>query len=74
MAIVVGCSHPGIDNIVAAATAITPRINVIAGGFHLVVISDADIEKIVTALHDTFKVEYVAPGHCTGEPAFAALK
>jgi 7,8-dihydropterin-6-yl-methyl-4-(beta-D-ribofuranosyl)aminobenzene 5'-phosphate synthase len=74
MAIVVGCSHPGIDNIVAAATAINPRINVIAGGFHLVVTSDADIEKIVTALHDTFKVEYVAPGHCTGEPAFAALK
>jgi metal-dependent hydrolase (beta-lactamase superfamily II) len=30
--------------------------------------------KIVTALHDRFKVEYVAPGHCTGQPAFAALK
>jgi 7,8-dihydropterin-6-yl-methyl-4-(beta-D-ribofuranosyl)aminobenzene 5'-phosphate synthase len=74
MAIVVGCSHPGIDKIVAAAAAINPRIHVIAGGFHLVVASDADIEKIVAALHDTYKVEYVAPGHCTGEPAFAALK
>jgi 7,8-dihydropterin-6-yl-methyl-4-(beta-D-ribofuranosyl)aminobenzene 5'-phosphate synthase len=74
MAIVVGCSHPGIDRIVAAAAAINPRIHIIAGGFHLVVASDADIEKIVTALHDTYKVEYVAPGHCTGEPAFAALK
>ena len=74
MAIVVGCSHPGIDNIVAAATASNPRISVIAGGVHLVVTSHADIEEIVTALHDTFKVEYVAPGHCTGEPAFAALK
>lgn len=74
MVIVVGCSHPGIDKIVAAAAAINPRIHVIAGGFHLVVTSDADIEKIVTALHDTFKTEYVAPGHCTGEPAFAALK
>ena len=30
--------------------------------------------KIVTALKDTFKVENVAPGHCTGEPTFAALK
>jgi hypothetical protein len=28
----------------------------------------------VTALKDTFKVENVAPGHCTGEPTFAALK
>jgi 7,8-dihydropterin-6-yl-methyl-4-(beta-D-ribofuranosyl)aminobenzene 5'-phosphate synthase len=74
MVIVVGCSHPGIDKIVAAAAAIDPRIHVIAGGFHLVVTSDADIEKIVTVLHDTLKVEYVAPGHCTGEPAFTALK
>ena len=74
MVIVVGCSHPGLDKIVAAAAAINPHIHIIVGGFHLVVASDADIEKIVTALHDTFKVEYVAPGHCTGEPAFTALK
>ena len=74
MAIVVGCSHPGIDKIVAAAAAINPRIHVIAGGLHLVVTSDSDIERIVTALRDTFKVKYVAPGHCTGEPAFTALK
>jgi len=74
MAIVVGCSHPGIDKIVAAASAINPHIRIIAGGFHLVVTSDADIKNIVTVLRDTFKVEYVAPGHCTGEPAFAALR
>jgi 7,8-dihydropterin-6-yl-methyl-4-(beta-D-ribofuranosyl)aminobenzene 5'-phosphate synthase len=74
MVIVVGCSHPGLDKIVAAAAAINSHIHIIVGGFHLVVASDADIEKIVTALHDTFKVEYVAPGHCTGEPAFTALK
>ncbi len=72
--IVVGCSHPGIEKLVAAAATINPRIHLIAGGFHLVVTSDADIEKIVTALHDTFKVEHVAPGHCTGEPAFTALR
>jgi len=72
--IVVGCSHPGIDKIGAAAATINPRIQLIAGGFHLVVTNDADIEKIVKALHDTFKVEYVAPGHCTGEPAFTALR
>src|SRR5579859_3143426 len=52
MVIVVGCSHPGIDRIVESASAINPRIHVIAGGFHLVVASDPDIEKIVTALHD----------------------
>jgi len=74
LVIVVGCAHPGIDKIVESATAINSRIHFIAGGFHLVVAPDADIEKIVTALHDRFKVEYVAPGHCTGEPAFTALK
>jgi 7,8-dihydropterin-6-yl-methyl-4-(beta-D-ribofuranosyl)aminobenzene 5'-phosphate synthase len=74
LAIVVGCSHPGIDRIVETATAINPRIHFITGGFHLVVAPDPDIERIVTALHDRFRVEYVAPGHCTGEPAFTALK
>jgi 7,8-dihydropterin-6-yl-methyl-4-(beta-D-ribofuranosyl)aminobenzene 5'-phosphate synthase len=74
MVLVVGCSHPGIDKIVEAASTIDPRIHLIVGGFHLVVASDAEIQKIVTALHDIFDVQYVAPGHCTGEPAFTALK
>jgi 7,8-dihydropterin-6-yl-methyl-4-(beta-D-ribofuranosyl)aminobenzene 5'-phosphate synthase len=72
--IVVGCSHPGIDKIVETAIAINPRVQLIAGGFHLVASKDADIEKIVTSLRDTYNVEYVAPGHCTGEPTFTALK
>ena len=72
--IVVGCAHPGVERIIQTATEINPHIRIIVGGFHLVVASDQDIEKAVTALHDTFKVEYVAPGHCTGEPAFTALK
>lgn len=74
MVVVVGCSHPGIDKIIAAASVINPRVYLIAGGFHLVVASDSDIQNIVRTLHDEFKVEYVAPGHCTGEPAFTALK
>ena len=28
----------------------------------------------MTALHHKFKVDYVAPGHCTGEPAFGAFR
>jgi 7,8-dihydropterin-6-yl-methyl-4-(beta-D-ribofuranosyl)aminobenzene 5'-phosphate synthase len=72
--VVVGCSHPGIDKIVQAATAINPRVHLVVGGLHLVAANDQDIDKAVTALHDTFKVEYVARGHCTGEPAFSALK
>jgi len=74
MVIVVGCSHPGIDKIVEAAATINPRINLVAGGFHLVVAKDEEIDKIVATLRDTYKVAYVAPGHCTGEPTFTALK
>src|SRR6202171_1385367 len=72
--LVVGCSHPGIERIVEAAAAINPKIHLIAGGFHLVAASDEIIAKAVAALKDTFKVENVAPGHCTGEPTFTALK
>jgi 7,8-dihydropterin-6-yl-methyl-4-(beta-D-ribofuranosyl)aminobenzene 5'-phosphate synthase len=39
-----------------------------------VVAQDAAIEKAAASLHDTYKVDYIAPGHCTGEPTFAALQ
>ena len=74
VAIVVGCSHPGIDKIVETAAKINPHVYFVAGGFHLVVSKDDEIDRIVTALRDTYKVAYVAPGHCTGEPTFTALK
>ena len=74
LVIVVGCSHPGIDKILEAAAKINPRIHFVAGGFHLVASKDEEIEKITSALRDTFKVAYVAPGHCTGEPTFTSLK
>lgn len=74
LVIVVGCSHPGIEKITELSTTISPHIRFIVGGFHLVVAPDQEIERIVTALHDRFKVDYIAPGHCTGEPAFAALQ
>ena len=74
MVIVVGCSHPGIDKIVEEASTINPRIHLVVGGFHLVAANDPDIDKIVVTLRDTFRVEFVAPGHCSGEPAFTALQ
>jgi len=72
--LVVGCSHPGIESIVAEAAKLNPHIHVIAGGFHLVAAQDPAIEKTATTLYDIYRVDYVAPGHCTGEPTFAALQ
>jgi len=72
--LMVGCSHPGLDKIVDAAIKINKRIHMVTGGFHQVVAKDIEIEQIVSNLHDTFKVDFVAPSHCTGEPAFTAFK
>jgi 7,8-dihydropterin-6-yl-methyl-4-(beta-D-ribofuranosyl)aminobenzene 5'-phosphate synthase len=74
LVLVVGCSHPGIENIVATAASIDRHIHLVIGGLHLVAAKDADIDKVVKNLNDTWKVDYVAPGHCSGEPTFAALK
>jgi 7,8-dihydropterin-6-yl-methyl-4-(beta-D-ribofuranosyl)aminobenzene 5'-phosphate synthase len=72
--LVVGCSHPGIEAIVAEAVKINPHIHFLTGGLHLVVAQDPVIERVANALHDTYKVDYIAPGHCTGEPTFTALQ
>jgi 7,8-dihydropterin-6-yl-methyl-4-(beta-D-ribofuranosyl)aminobenzene 5'-phosphate synthase len=74
LAILLGCSHTGIGNIVKAATTIQPKIQLVVGGLHLVVAKDSDIEAVIATLRDTYKVAYVAPGHCTGEPTFTALR
>lgn len=74
LVLVVGCSHPGIERILEAAATINSKIRLVIGGFHLVTAPDDIVAKTVTALTDRFKPEYIAPGHCTGEPTFAALK
>jgi 7,8-dihydropterin-6-yl-methyl-4-(beta-D-ribofuranosyl)aminobenzene 5'-phosphate synthase len=72
--VIAGCSHPGIDKIVEAAAAIDPRVYIVMGGFHLPNAADEEIAQIATTLHDTYKVGRLAPGHCTGEPAFALFR
>jgi 7,8-dihydropterin-6-yl-methyl-4-(beta-D-ribofuranosyl)aminobenzene 5'-phosphate synthase len=72
--LVVGCSHPRIERIVEAATVANKHVYAIVGGLHLVATPDPEIARIVTALHDKWKVDCVALGHCTGEPAFAAFQ
>lgn len=72
--VLVACSHTGIDNIVKAASAIRPNVHLVMGGLHLVVAKDAEIDAAVAALRDTYKVAFIAPGHCSGEPTFTALR
>jgi 7,8-dihydropterin-6-yl-methyl-4-(beta-D-ribofuranosyl)aminobenzene 5'-phosphate synthase len=74
LVLVVGCSHPGVEEILRAASATNPHIHMVLGGLHLVKTSDADIGTLAVALHDKWRIDRIAPGHCTGEPAFAKLK
>ena len=74
LVLVVGCSHPGVEEILSAASAVNSHVHMLLGGLHLVKTPDAEIERLATALHDKWKIDRIAPGHCTGEPAFAKLK
>jgi 7,8-dihydropterin-6-yl-methyl-4-(beta-D-ribofuranosyl)aminobenzene 5'-phosphate synthase len=72
---VVGCSHPTIEKLVEAARSVIDKpIHLIVGGTHLLPAPPDEISRIATALRDDWKVEWIAPVHCTGEPAFAILK
>jgi 7,8-dihydropterin-6-yl-methyl-4-(beta-D-ribofuranosyl)aminobenzene 5'-phosphate synthase len=72
--IVDGCSHAGVEKVLEAATKIDPHVRVLFGGLHLVAAPDPDIQRISAALHDQWKLDYIAIGHCTGEPTFAELQ
>lgn len=73
LTVIVGCSHPGIEKILEAASKIDSRIYSVFGGFHLVDISDAEVTRMVSAFHDKWKIERMAPDHCTGQFAFSEL-
>jgi 7,8-dihydropterin-6-yl-methyl-4-(beta-D-ribofuranosyl)aminobenzene 5'-phosphate synthase len=72
--LIVGCSHPGIERILAAATAEGAPVRIVFGGLHLVAAPDSIVGPLVQRLHQQWRIAQVAPGHCTGEPAFAALQ
>lgn len=72
--LVVGCSHPGIDEILQAAASIDPHFHMLFGGLHLVTTPEEQIDLLVSNLKDKWKLEKIAPGHCTGEPAFLRLQ
>lgn len=73
--LVVGCGHPTIEKIVEVTRAtIDKPLHLVVGGLHLLPAKDEEISRIAAVLHDTWKVEWIAPVHCTGEPAFAIFK
>ncbi|NOT70290.1 MAG: MBL fold metallo-hydrolase [Hyphomicrobium sp.] len=73
--LIVGCSHPTIEKIAEAAeAAINKPIHLVVGGLHLLPAKEDQLKSVTTTLHDTLKINFIAPAHCSGEAAFAALK
>jgi 7,8-dihydropterin-6-yl-methyl-4-(beta-D-ribofuranosyl)aminobenzene 5'-phosphate synthase len=73
LAVIVGCSHPGVETILENAAKIDPRLYTAIGGFHLVNTSRDDVTTTVNELHDKLKLKRVAPAHCTSELGFAVF-
>jgi 7,8-dihydropterin-6-yl-methyl-4-(beta-D-ribofuranosyl)aminobenzene 5'-phosphate synthase len=69
-----GCSHAGLEAILEEASKVDPRTEVVFGGLHLVTTPPEEIDVLVENLKTKWNVHKLAPGHCTGEAAFARLK
>lgn len=72
--VLVGCSHPGIEQILESIGSKSNPVRLLVGGFHWVSLPDGEVERLTYALRDELNVRSVAPGHCTGEPGFAMLR
>lgn len=74
--IFVGCSHPGIERIMAAATGgiSMQSVAMVVGGLHLLQDSPEQIDSTLAVLADTYHVQSMAIGHCSGELAFLKVQ
>jgi 7,8-dihydropterin-6-yl-methyl-4-(beta-D-ribofuranosyl)aminobenzene 5'-phosphate synthase len=74
LAVVVGCSHPGVEKILEEAAKIDTDLYTVTGGFHLVLTPREEVKRVADLLRDGLRVERVAPGHCTSELGFAMFR
>ncbi len=72
--VIAGCSHPGIEKVLAGAATESTPVACLFGGMHWVLTPEPEIERMTRALKERWAVKRIAPGHCTGEPGFAALQ
>ena len=73
LAVVVGCSPAGVENILVAAAQITKQLYTTIGGFHLVQMPREEIGASQACCTTRSNCSVFAPGHCTSDPGFAAF-
>ncbi|PCN50206.1 MBL fold metallo-hydrolase [Candidatus Geothermarchaeota archaeon ex4572_27] len=75
LVVLVGCSHPGVDNIVRKAIAdLGLPVYAVVGGFHLWGASEARVQAIADSLAGELGVRRISPLHCSGAAITEALK
>jgi 7,8-dihydropterin-6-yl-methyl-4-(beta-D-ribofuranosyl)aminobenzene 5'-phosphate synthase len=74
IAVLIGCSHRGVENNVAAAMEIagTDRLSLLAGGMHLGRADDRRLDCAADYL-SSLKIDQIVCCHCTGDRAFEFL-
>ncbi len=72
IAVLVGCSHPGLANIVTKALEISSakHIKLLAGGFHMGSYEAARVAEKIGGL----SIEIMIPAHCTSDGAIAVFR
>lgn len=74
LAVIAGCSHPGIERIVEQTKSFVGKpVRWAIGGFHLMYSDAPAISRAIDALRQLGVTE-VLPTHCTGDAARAALR
>ncbi|MDJ1494231.1 MBL fold metallo-hydrolase [Cytophagaceae bacterium DM2B3-1] len=72
--LLVGCSHPGIETILASAGIPEKPVHAVIGGLHMVNADEKEANRLAQSLLEKWKIKHIAPGHCTGEVTFSALQ
>jgi len=72
--VLLGCAHSGVVNTLQYVSELSGNkpIRAVIGGMHLVSASPARIAQTIDAFR-RFRLQLLAPAHCTGMPATAAL-
>ncbi|MBN2352443.1 MAG: MBL fold metallo-hydrolase [Spirochaetales bacterium] len=75
LAVVTGCSHPGILAILSRAGRLfRERIDFVMGGFHLADADAAELDGIAVMLKEVYRARTLAPFHCTGDAAISFFR
>jgi 7,8-dihydropterin-6-yl-methyl-4-(beta-D-ribofuranosyl)aminobenzene 5'-phosphate synthase len=73
--LIVGCSHTGVERIIAAAKKVTQNpVELVYGGFHMLPFDRDQTLALVEEIRTNLQVHRVAPAHCTGHLAFKLLR